>query len=258
VHFAFLGTSGAVPSLRRDSTSLVFVGREESVLVDCGGSPVQRLLLAAVAPLSLDHVAITHIHPDHAYGLPSLIQNLILLGRAEPLRISCRDEHVEPLREVLRAFRMVDRKGMFPLSLEPVPARERVAVATTASFRITASPNAHGSMANMALRFDPLHGGPAVVYSSDTEPCESVAALARGADTLVHEATFAERSRGRFGAHSTAGEAGDIAARAGVRRLILTHIDSEHHDEVDLLAKEAQARFSGIVEIAEEFVPYPL
>jgi ribonuclease Z len=87
-----------------------------------------------------------------------------------------------------------------------------------------------------------------------------VIALARGADTLVHDATYSERDRGRAGghAHSTAAEAGEVAARAGVRRLILTHIGAEYHDEVDALAEEARKRFAGEVEIARELVPYPL
>ncbi len=258
MHFTFLGTSGAVPSRQRDTTALVFVGEGESVLVDCGGSPVQKLLLAEVDPSTVARVIITHIHPDHAYGLPSLIQGFILMGRNAPLRISCREEHVEPLRDLLRLFRLLDRREMFPLGFDPVPAWEGAPVATTECFVITAAPNAHGSMANMALRFAGPGMSRAVVYSSDTEPCDAVVALARGADTLIHEATFAERGRGRFGAHSTAAEAGEIAARAGVRRLILTHIDAEYHGEVDAMADEARKRFPGAVEIAREFVPYPV
>ncbi|HET8578694.1 MAG TPA: MBL fold metallo-hydrolase [Methylomirabilota bacterium] len=258
MHFAFLGTSGAVPSIERDTTSLVFVGQGQSVLVDCGGSPVQKLLHAKVDPMSLARVIITHIHPDHAYGLPSLIQNLFLLGRTAPLGVSCREEHVEPLRRLLGLFDLLDRPAMFPIGFDAVPARESVHVAETPSFTITGSPNAHGRMPNLALRFDVRETGQAVVYSSDTEPCDAVAALARGADTLIHEATFAERGRGRFGAHSTAGDAGVTAARAGVRRLILTHIDPEYHGEIDTMAAEARARFSGVVEISQEFVPYPL
>lgn len=258
MRFTFLGSSGAVPSRDRDTTSLVFVGSGEAVLVDCGGSPVQKLLLADVAPAGLARVIITHIHPDHAYGLPSLVQNLLLMGRREPLPVSCREEHVEPLRALLDLFGLLDRPGMFPIPFHPVPAGVAAPVATTASFRITASPNAHGRMPNMALRFEAPGAGRAVVYSSDTEPCEAVAALARGADTLIHEATFAERDRGRFGAHSTAGDAGAVAARAGVRRLILTHIDPEYHGEMEALAREAGARFAGTVEIARELIPYDL
>jgi len=258
VRFVFLGTSGAVPSLERDTTSLVFVGQGESILVDCGGSPIQKLLHAEVDPMSVGRVIITHIHPDHAYGLPSLVQSLFLMGRTSPLRVSCREEHAEPLRALLGLFELRERPGMFPIAFDAVPARERVPVASTPSFAVTASPNAHGGMPNLALRFDVRETGRAIVYSSDTEPCEAVVTLARGADTLIHEATFAERGRGRFGAHSTAGEAGAIAARAGVRRLILTHIDPEYHGEVDAMAAEARAHFGGLVEISREFVSYPL
>jgi ribonuclease Z len=131
-------------------------------------------------------------------------------------------------------------------------------VATTASFAITASPNAHGSMPNLAVRFDVPALGRAVVYSSDTEPCDAVVDLARGADTLVHDSTFADGTTDRVGVHSTAAEAGGVAARAGVRRLILTHLDAGHHHDVETLAQQARAHFTGVVEVAEELVPYPL
>jgi ribonuclease Z len=157
VHFAFLGTSGAVPSRERDTTSLVFVGAGESVLVDCGGSPLQELALAGVDPATLSRVIITHIHPDRAYALPSLVQGLLLLGRKDPLRIACRAEHVDPLRALVGVFRLLERPQMFPLAFDPVPARERVPVADAGGFRITASPNAHGSMPNMALRLILAH-----------------------------------------------------------------------------------------------------
>lgn len=257
MHFAFLGTSGAVPSLRRDNTSLVFAGGDESVLVDCGGSPIQKLLLAAVNPQSVTRVVITHLHVDHSYGLPSLVRGLALMGRRSALRINCREEHAEPLRDLLRVFHILDRADLFPLLFEPVPALPRVAVGRTGPFTLTASPNAHGPMPNLALRVDAA-GAPSVVYSSDTEPCEAVVELARGADTLVHEATFAEGDTARHGVHSTARQAGEIAARAGVRRLILAHIDPRHHDATAALADEAQRSFDGEVEIAEEFIPYPL
>lgn len=257
MHFAFLGTSGAVPSLGRDNTSLVFVGAGEAVLVDCGGSPIQKLLLAAVDPLTVSRVIITHLHVDHAYGLPSLVRNQGLLGRRLPLRISCREEHAEPIRDLLRVFRVLDRPDSFPIEIEPVPARERAVVGAAGPFTITASPNAHGAMPNMALRVE-TRGGPTVVYSSDTEPCAAVVELARGAHTLIHEATYAEGDVRRAGVHSTAAQAGEVAAQAGVGRLILAHLGAPHHAAVESLAAEARERFAGDVEIAEEFVPYPL
>ena len=258
MHFVFLGTSGAIPSATRDTTSLAFVGRSEVLLVDVGGSPVAKLRAAAIDPLRLSHVLITHIHPDHVYGLPALIQNLMLLGRTAPLPVFCHAEHADALRDLLDLFGLLIRKHSFPVPIHGVEPREGIEVLRTDSFAVSASPNAHGSMPNLALRFEVPERRVAVVYSSDTEPCDEVVRLARGADTLIHEATFPDRHRGRFGAHSTAGDAGQIAAKAGVRRLILCHIEADYHGELDALAAEARAHFAGTVEIAEEFRPYPL
>ena len=257
MHFTFLGSSGAVPALLRDTTSIVFAGDGDAVLVDCGGSPAQKLLRAGVEPAALSRVVITHIPPDHVYGLPSLVETLYLSGRQAPLRLACREEHEPALRALLGVFRQLERPEIFPILWEPVPARERFALGDLGSFAITASPNAHGSMPNIAVRFE-AHGRPPVVYSSDTEPCEAVVRLALGAHTLIHEATFSERRTKRFGVHSTAAEAGEIAARAGVRRLILAHIDVAHHGDLEGLRDEARSRFSGEVEVARELVPYPL
>lgn len=258
MYFVFLGTSGAVPGPTRDTSSLAFVGRSELLLVDVGGSPVQKLRAAALDPLGLSHILITHIHPDHAYGLPALIQNLILLGRRALLPIFCRAEHVDALRDLLNLFGLLTRKGSFPVPIHGVEPREGIEVLRTDSFVVSASPNAHGTMPNLALRFDVPERRAAVVYSSDTEPCDEVVRLACGADTLIHEATFPQRDRGRFGHHSTAAEAGQIAARAGVRRLILCHIEADYHGELPSLAAEARGHFQGVVEIAEELRLYPL
>ncbi|MBI4629639.1 MAG: ribonuclease Z, partial [Candidatus Rokubacteria bacterium] len=131
MHFAFLGTSGAIPSPARDTTALVFVVNEGALLVDCGGSPVRKLRRAGVDPLALAYVLITHLHPDHAYGLPSLVQNLMLMQRAAPLTVLGHPEHVEPLRTLLGLFNLLERPGTFPLvvrALDPAPGARALAL----------------------------------------------------------------------------------------------------------------------------------
>jgi ribonuclease Z len=256
VHLTFLGTSGAIPSLARDTTSLVVVADEGAILLDCGGSPLQKLLLARVDPARLTHVVLTHMHPDHAYGLPSLLQNLYLLGRRAPLPVFCPRAHVESVGALLDIFRL-RRDGLVPVAIQGIEPREREPVFTLGPLVVTTSPNEHGTMPNVAVRVDgPPRGG--VVYSSDTTPCDAVVRLATGAHTLIHESTFPHRDRGRFGAHSTAAEAGQIAARAGVERLLLIHIEADYHGDLGALAAEAGEHFGGTVEVAEEFTPYPL
>jgi ribonuclease Z len=72
--------------------------------------------------------------------------------------------------------------------------------------------------------------------------------LAEGADLLIHEATFGEElaERAAEDGHSTARQAAEVAAKAEVERLILTHISSRYPDEV-LLEAEARAVFQNTV-----------
>jgi len=88
----------------------------------------------------------------------------------------------------------------------------------------------------------PTCPGRIVTILGDTQPCEYSGKLARGADVLVHEATFAEE-KGHLASvydHSTAKDAARTAKEAGVEALILTHISSRYQkDEAELLLREA-------------------
>jgi ribonuclease Z len=255
--FTFLGTSGALATAARDNTSLVVEAAGVAVLLDCGGSTVHRLRRLGIDPLALTHVVITHLHADHAFGLPSLVAQLTLLGRGTPLTVVCRPEHVEPLRTLLTVFRLWERPDRFAVALAPIDLRIGARAFATGPLAVSTAPNEHGVMPNFAVRVD-VDGGGAFVYSSDTQPSNAVVTLARGAGILVHEATFAERDRGpaRLAAHSSAADAGQVAAKAGVPRLILTHVGAEYHEDVAALAAEARSRFAGGVEVAEELRPY--
>ncbi len=91
----------------------------------------------------------------------------------------------------------------------------------------------------------PGRPGRKVVYTGDTSPCPATIAIARGADLLVHEATFDEEERGRAAdtAHSTARQAAEVAAEAGAQRLILTHLSARYSDQPHRLLAEARRVF---------------
>jgi ribonuclease Z len=94
----------------------------------------------------------------------------------------------------------------------------------------------------------PRRSGRTVVMTGDTRPCGATEELARGADLLVHEATFGdeEADRAKETGHSTAREAAALARRAGCRRLLLTHFSARYSRDAQELDAQARAEFPDV------------
>jgi len=100
----------------------------------------------------------------------------------------------------------------------------------------------------------PSRPGRKVVYVGDTKPSDRIAEFAKGADILIHEATFGEElaERAEEDKHSTPSGAALIAKKAGVKLLILTHISARYSDP-SILAEEAKKVFPEVL-VAEDFM----
>ena len=258
--FQFFGTSAAVPTAARDNTALVFYSGEEAVLVDCSGSPYQKILKAGLDAMRVSSLIVTHRHVDHLYGIPSLAHNLGLAGRRATLHVYALPQTMRVLRGFMDLFPLEDRMP-YRVEQHEIPAKEGHAVLQAKGFRMLSTPVKHGAP-NIALRaeFDLPGERGSVVYSSDTSPCPSLIALAGGADILIHEATFLHGDAARAAAdgHTTGYQAGEVATRAGVKRLMLCHFDSGLHEELEELRREAMQSFRGPVELAGELQEYRL
>ena len=94
------------------------------------------------------------------------------------------------------------------------------------------------------------HGNASVVYSADTAPCDSVVEHAANCSLFLCEATLGLGHEEGMRGHSSAEEAGEMAERAGVHRLVLTHYGSTYAP--DELEEAAQSAFSGRVSMADD------
>jgi len=240
-----LGTGRALPAPEQENTYMALVGEHHTVLVDCGGSPCRQLLLAGLELDRLDTLILTHFDPDHVYGVPALLMGLWLAGRREPLDIYALADTCELTQAMVALYRPERWPAMFAMRYHVVVPGPGTPLFDGPDFRVTAEPVQH-FVPTMGVRVLNRRSGKTLAYSSDTEPCQGVLSLARGANLLLHEAA------GETMGHSSAAQAGAAARDAGVARLVLVHYDARETPP-DLLEQEARGVYNGFVRAGRDF-----
>jgi ribonuclease Z len=273
----FLGTSGATPTAQRAPAATLVRRGGERLLVDCAEGTQRQLLRCDVGLVELEEVFLTHYHADHCLGLPGMLKTYSLRGRELPLTIYGPRGLVDLLSTLRRVFGrlgypvetvelqpgdVLKREGYrleafavnhgvsavgYALVEDERPGRFDVETATAlgvpdgpergALQRGSVVTLESGVVVSPDQVLGPARQGRKLVLTGDTAVAPTVAAAARDADVLVHEATFLadERDRAHETLHSTAGEAARVARDAGVRLLALTHLSTRYfgHEVVE-------------------------
>jgi ribonuclease Z len=266
----FLGTSGSMPTAQRAPTAILVRRGGERLLFDCAEGTQRQLLRSEIGLVELKEIFLTHYHADHYLGLPGMLKTFALRGREEPITIygptGLRKLFVALkvifgqltypyFLEELRPGRVLDR-GDYELATFPVahglhsigyalverPRPGRFDVDTAKELGVPEGPErgalqdgravtlSDGRTVTPEMVLGPERPGRKLVLAGDTAPSPTVLEAARGADVLVHEATFCheEEERARETAHSTALDAAALAREADVRLLALTHLSPRY------------------------------
>ncbi len=238
-----LGAGTALPSAARNNTMLALEVASDCWLIDCSGSPYQRLLRCGLDPCRLCGVLLTHSHPDHIYGLPALLFQLSLAGYEGSLPIYGLPETLQTVRHVVDAFELGEHCAAHEWRTLPAePSRW-----TDRGVTMAARPVCHSRPA-LGYRLE-TPGGGAVAYSGDSGPCPAVVDLARDAEWLIHECTVSAP----MAEHSTPEQVAADAREAGVARLGLVHYDPLYVlPAAQVIERIRQAGYGGEVRVLED------
>jgi len=244
-----IGCSGSFPGPESPASCYLVEAEGFRLLLDLGSGalgPLQR----HIAVSDVDAVALSHLHADHCLDMCSYY----VARRYRPGGPLLRKIPVYgpggTAERLARAYEMPADPGMteeFSFLGYPEGAFE------LGPFRVSAVPVRHPVE---AYGFRVEHGGRVLAYSGDTAPCDGLVRLAKGADTLLCEASFHEGRDTVPDLHLNGREAGEHAARAEVGRLLLTHIPPWNDPQRTLA--EAVAAYEGPTELARPDAAYDI
>lgn len=250
-----LGSGAALPTGARRCSAQMLNVNGQKVLIDCAEGTQDRIRQHHLKLQSIGHIVISHLHGDHFFGLPGLLSTMHLCGRTEPITI------VAPkgARQVVETtFELTGNHIGFDIDWHEMDFDEGCRrVLETKRVVVDAFPIVH-SVPTYGFRFTEVPRGGQVpkervyAYCCDTAYTEAILPYVQGADVLCLECTFANELEQLAAErlHLTAGQAGRLAAQAGVGRLLLTHISARYR-EPEILMQQASAEFADCT-IAED------
>jgi ribonuclease Z len=271
IKLVFLGTVSGAPSKHRFTTSFALVYNNSSIyLFDCAEGTTKQLRVAELSLHRIRAIFITHFHGDHYLGLPGLLMTMSLLERTTPLKIFGPKGTKEFVRHLLSSgyFELTfpleivevpsEKKKIYEekdFIVESFPANHgipavgyifrekpklKVSLEKLAKYGLEPGP-----LVGKLKRMEPVEVNGRLVrpedvlvdtrsdisiyYSGDTRPLDYQEPF----DVVIHEATFASKhkdlAKERF--HSTADEVAKIAAKNGVKLLILVHFSQRYEKD---------------------------
>ena len=267
-----LGTGYPRPDANHAGPSTAIVAGEKWFVVDAGRGVTMRIAGTDLQYDKMQAVFITHFHSDHTAGLPDLFDTSWQFGRkTRPLELYGPPGISRIAKAMLDFFRddihyrrdLLEKHPAAGATIKTHDVREGV-VYDDGEVRVTAFLVDHRPVEPaFGYRFDSV--GHSIVISGDTRPTPNLVKFAKGADILVLEAYLPEHflkvdtpevAARLMHYHTSAEEAGQIAAEAGVKTLVLTHLIPAGAAET--FRQRAAKAFKGKIVVGDDLVRVPV
>lgn len=251
-----LGCSGSTSGPRQPSVGYLLEAGGFTLCVELGHGVLAELY-PVCDPFALDALVFSHLHPDHCADFAALT----VLRRWHP------EPPVNPKEHRLPVYAPKDAPNRFAAAYAPNQQEiDTEDMTDIYDFRpLTAGVHEVGPFTVQAVEvyhpcetygFRFTHEGRTLAYTGDSGVCAALDELAAGADTLLGEASWTHTGTRPPGVHLSGRELGELAARAGVGRLLVTHV-APWTDPRAVLT-EARAAFDGEIELVTKGAAYTI
>lgn len=231
---------------------------DQKMLFDCSEGVRFRLEQAGYEYTDIEHIAISHAHPDHN-ALVHFYQSTYVKGKwspghqPKPLQVYCPDSLAQSFNTTFWNYleELGKSKQLYDLDILFHPFSTQREIMIGSAKLVSASVHhAFGSIDALSYRLETEEG--VFVYSGDTGDCEGIREISKGADLFVCEASTRIGQDGKAYGHLNPYEAGDIAKQSDVKHLVLFHYQGFDSDEA-MIEDVRRSGYQGEVTIGKDF-----
>ena len=280
IKITFLGTSDAVPTAERNHTSIWLNFAGENILIDCGEGTQRQIRKAKLNPCKITRILITHWHADHILGIPGLLKTLAMSGYNKTMQIYGPKGTKFLMNAISKLFAIHDAfkievhevSGKFfetkefyleaekmthgvPCNAYAFVKKGQIRIDKTRLRKLKIKEGAHlkdlkhgknikynGKIYRAKdLTYD--EGEKKVSFVFDTKINEKIVPFVKNSDIFVCEASSVDEETAKRYQHMMAEQAAEIAKKAKVKKLILSHISQRVERDLNGNLTKAKKKF---------------
>lgn len=250
----FLGTAAAVASKERDNTSLLMKTPKDTILIDLPGSLVNKLERLNLDFRKISNIFFTHCHPDHIYGIVSLMHSQFRLKNK--LHIFGSFEVIKLVKTLRRIFELEDTTNFPKVIYHKIKADPKRPFYNTRELVVSCFRVKH-SQGSLGFKFLFKKINRTLVFSGDTTKSSNLIREAFGCDCLIHDCFCPERIFRKYpelyNLHTSSLLLGKIARSCQAKMLVPIHFASEVKYSFPEIIREIKKSYQGKIIIPQDF-----